>query len=176
MRRFPAVVESAAGFFEELLKDLEKDPAGTLGELNKTLLYPLFTTSWAVTHVAPKNTTTAVAFTLQLSVDSNTTEAIIAAGAQINQNETFRTDDQVVIVNAQTKMELVNMAGVFGFGLNAGAVFGGIKDLFLKDTLANEKKRASSLAEVGAEAEKVALGASFQWVDIINKTVAAIGG
>ncbi|MCP5034158.1 MAG: hypothetical protein GY939_20355, partial [Actinomycetia bacterium] len=47
MRRFPAVVESAAGFFEELLKDLEKDPAGTLGELNKTLLYPLFTTSWA---------------------------------------------------------------------------------------------------------------------------------
>ncbi len=80
-RRFPANVESAAGFFESLLTNFESDPATFLGDLNKSFLYPFFTTGWAYTNVAPKSTETALAFTVQVCVDDNTTEAIIAAGA-----------------------------------------------------------------------------------------------
>ena len=177
IRRFPVEVDSPEEFFNDLVDDFAANPLVTLGELNKSLLHPLFTTGWVYTRAASKNTDVAVAFTLQISVDNNHTEAIIADGAQINQKPAFRSEEQAVSVNAETEFELVNMAGVFDFGLNAeNLVFGPLLDLRNKDKKAKLQKRASKLVEFGAEAEKDAYGTSFQWIDISNHTVAAIGG
>ncbi len=65
---------------------------------------------------------------------------------------------------------------MFHFGFNAGNIFGGIKNLVYKDAEAGLKKRESKLVAVGAEAETTAVGASFQWIDVTNRTLASIGG
>lgn len=175
-RRFPAPVSSPEAFDAFLKDEFAANPSELLGDFNKPLLHPLFTTAWTYTHVDPKKVEDAAGFAIQYTRYHNVTEAIIAAGAQINQDETYRTEEQSVSVNALTDYKLVNMAGVFEFGLGISNLFDnlvdGAKYLYSKE---NFKRTSNPLVETGVEAENAAIGVTFLWTDIINRTVAEVG-
>ena len=176
VRKLPAPVDSAKDFGEFLLKQALSNPADVVGTVNKPLLHPLLTTGWAYTHVAPKKSDVSVGFALQLAFYDNTTEAIIAPGALINQDAQFQSDEQSVSVDAETELLLVNMAGVFDFALNLSNV---VTDLLVAaglNNLSNKLKlKKHPLVEVGVEGESKAWGTTFQWVDVANATTAGIG-
>lgn len=170
VRSFPVEVDSPENFRDSILEEVEANPLGFIGDLNKSLLHPFFTTGWTYTRAAPVNADTSVGFAVQIASYDNTTQAIIANGALINQDENFRTDEQSVRLDALTEMHVVDMAGVFEIGLGIGDAI---------TAFANKarelKKKSNVLPEVGVEGKNVAVGTSFQWTDVDNTTVAAVG-
>ena len=102
---------------------------------------------------------------------TNTAEAVIESGAQINQADPdgpysdYFTDDQSVTVNAATAMELVDMAGVFDINLQASTI------QELKD---KGDSLGSWLQLQGAKGDSVGLGGSVLWRQTDNQTIARI--
>lgn len=171
VRRFPAEVDSPEDFENGLLTEFLANPTEVLGDLNKSLLHPLFTTGWSYTRAAPGNADTAVGFSFQFSSYDNTTEAIIADAALVNQDESYRTDDQEVSVSALNELHLVNMAGVAEIGLNPAKAA-----TALLNKARGLQKESSVLPEAGVEGKDVAIGTSFQWTDVKNEVLASVGG
>jgi len=171
-RRFPAPINSPDAFGDFLVEDLVSSPTTFVNDLNGDLLgiAPIFTTGWVSTSVSPEVTTTAVAFAMHVGLYTNVTEAIIATGAQINQNTNIRSDDQAVTVNARNRMYLVDMAGVFEFGFNVENITN-----WALDRYTSLNRNSSPLASVGVEGKSYAAGAALQWIDITNRTRAEIG-
>ena len=174
---FPAQVHDAKAFFVDFLwQKLKSDPGTTIGDFLSSMMFPFFTTGWAYTLVAPENTDVAVAFAVQIAVYDNVTESIVAPGAMINQDVFYQNDAQEVDIHAETNLQIVNMSGVFRFAFDIPNLFlNTLQNIKYKNIGEKFKKLANPLVTVGAQGKSRSWGTSFQWVDITNSTVAAIG-
>src|SRR5262249_24989560 len=108
--------------------------------------------------------------TFDLLSYTNTADAIIGAGAQINQDPAYRTDGlghlnpQTVTVSAKTNVDMVNLSGIFDFDLS---VEGGLK--------ARRKSDPPGLSQpLGNQASVGGLGASILVTLVTNTPTALI--
>ncbi|MCG6951721.1 MAG: hypothetical protein LJE90_05065, partial [Betaproteobacteria bacterium] len=93
----------------------------------------------------------------------NDTQATIGAGARINQDALFQTDDQSVTVEAEATVQLVNMSGIFDLDLSP-------------EGLAKLITSGDRLGELlGSEGGQKGFGGSLLWMDRDDQTVASIG-
>ena len=164
---YPLLVDSipfnTAGF--DFSSDSVIEELGELfnGQLGMTGVFNM----WVTTTGRAPDATLTITGSVGISSYTNRCEAIIEAGALVNQDETYRTADQSVQVSADTVMELINIAGVIQLNLNEQ----GIRNLAKSRKIGS---RSSPISLFGNEAKTLGLGGSVLVQLIDNQTVARI--
>lgn len=154
-----------------------------------------FFTSWAQS--AAKGDKTAWAGSGNYLGIENTAEAIIDEGALINQDPSYRSGTQDVIVEAKTHVDTINLSGVFGgFTMGSqggksgvgGAYLGVEYDNTTKALIKNDaavygdsllvwadtNNRNISISASGGKSKEVSINGTFSLLNITNTTAAQI--
>ena len=155
------------------LQPLEQDPLGDIA----TLLDGTFgvgsqvLNTWTVTSASSSGSGNfSIAGSIGVNVFTNTSNALIQDGAQINQTASLQNAGQTVSVSATTNLQLVEMAGIGGFSLNASAV-----KAIKTDGLA-EALSGGSIVDLFDRSEGSGVGGSILDDNITDTTQAEIGG
>src|SRR5262249_13811060 len=146
---------------------------------------------WVATSGRTPDTPVVITGALGLISYANDSEAIIKAGAKINQDPAFWNPAQSVGVSADTTIDLINVAGVFNLELT----FNGIRNAVLRgevvETPPYKKRgqsggtvklkadmqkswRSSPISPFGNQAKSLGLGGSILIQSMDNHTIARI--
>ncbi len=142
-----------------------------LGEIS-TLLggmggVPKIMNMWASTRGRAPEADVTLTASIGISDYENHAEAVIGAGANINQNPLFHDDAQAVSVDARISHSLINVAGVLQLDVNVQ----GFRNLIVGGAAG---KRSSPISLFGNQAKTLGLGGSVLSQAIDNTTVARI--
>ena len=155
------------------LTPLEQDPLGDIA----TLLDGTFgvgsqlLNTWTVTSASSSGSGSfSIAGSIGVNIFTNTSDALIQSGSQINQNASLQNAGQTVSVSATTNLQLVEMAGIGGFSLNTSAI-----KAIKTDGLANALS-GGSIVDLFDRSEGSGVGGSILDDNISDTTHAEIAG
>ncbi|MBM3252770.1 MAG: filamentous hemagglutinin N-terminal domain-containing protein, partial [Candidatus Omnitrophica bacterium] len=152
-------------------------------------------TSWAQSNA--QGDKTAIAGSVNVMDLTNSSNAYIDENAQVNQDATYRSPEQDVIVAAKSRIDTVNLSGVFGFkffgaqagkagvgGAYLGIEYTNTAEALIKNgakvygdslaVIADSTTRNISISESGGKAEAFALAGTFSLLQTNNSSIAQI--